>query len=187
MKQQQQRTSHRNAADAFPASHGDLFFSHHTCLPGNDELANLFVRLNQKHFTGSLPVARVQWSNRLRIAGSCRPQTREIRLSSLYHTHYPDELESTLLHEMLHLVYPTHNAEFCRFAEKLGIAVHCREYPGIHPRSRYVYQCPNCRTVFHRRRRGNISCGKCSGGAYDPRFRLVLMKSPPHAVQRRSG
>jgi len=167
------------APDAVPAAQGDLFGPCPERLPSDGELLELFNRLNRRHFAGTLAPARITWSTRMRIAGGCRPDTREIRLSVLYHTHYPEELENTLVHEMLHLVHLTHSTAFRQAAEKLGVSIHCREYPGIHPRSRYVYLCPNCRTVFHRRRRGNISCGKCSGRAYDPRFRLVLMNTPP--------
>ncbi len=145
----------------------------------------LFNRLNEKHFDNKLPPAQVSWSTRLRIAGNCRPDSREIRLSVSYHIHFPEEVEHTLLHEMLHLIYPTHDAAFKRAAEKLGVSINCREYPGVHPRSRFVYICPGCRTVYHRQKRGNISCGKCSGNGYDPRFKLVLQKSPPRTPRVR--
>ncbi len=167
------------------AMQADLFAPDLRRLPGTEELALLFNRLNEKHFDNRLPKARILWSTRLRIAGNCCPNQREIRLSISYHTHYPEEVEHTLLHEMLHLIHPTHNAAFRQAAKKLGVALNCREYPGVHPRSRYVYICPGCRTVYHRQKRADISCGKCSGRAYDPRFKLVLQKSPARKRQVR--
>lgn len=157
----------------------DLFAPDLQRLPGKDELTDLFNRLNTEYFDNRLSAAQVRWSTRLRIAGNCRPDTREIRLSAKYHTHFPMEIEHTLLHEMLHLIYPTHNSAFRREAEKLGVSINCREYPGVHPRSRYVYICPGCQTVYYRQKRADISCGKCSGRSYDPQFKLVLQKSPP--------
>jgi len=161
----------------------DLFEPDLRRLPSTAELALLFNRLNGKYFNNQLPPAQVGWSTRLRIAGNCRPDDREIRLSVSYHLHFPEEIEHTLLHEMLHLLYPTHDTAFRQAAERLGVSMNCRDYPGVHPRSRYVYICPECRTVYHRQKRADISCGKCSGHAYDPRFRLVLQKSP---ARRRS-
>lgn len=155
----------------------DLFAPDPSRLPDREELSRLYNQLNEKHFGGKLPQAAVDWSTRLRIAGNCRPDKRDIRLSVRYHTYYPEEITNTLLHEMLHLVYPKHNISFCRAAEKLGVTIHCREYPGLHPRSRLTYICPQCRTVYYRQKRADISCGKCSGQAYDPRYKLVLKKS----------
>jgi len=157
---------------------GDLFAPDPSRLVDGKELTRLYEQINEKHFAGKLPSARVEWSSRLRIAGNCRPDEREIRLSISYHTHYPEEIINTLIHEMLHLVYPIHNASFRRAAQRIGISLHCRDYPGMHPRSRYVYLCPNCRTVYRRQKRADISCGKCSGQAYDSRYKLVLKKSP---------
>jgi len=156
----------------------DLFASDPTRLVEDRELRRLYDKLNQQYFGGKLPPAQIEWSTRMRIAGSCRPDKPEIRLSVSYHTYYPEEIESTLLHEMLHILFPKHDRNFRRAAENLGVSIHCREYPGIHSRSKYVYMCPHCRTVYYRQRRArNISCGACSGGKYDERYKLVLKKS----------
>ena len=74
--------------------------------------------MNDKCFGGKLPPAKVEWSTRLRIAGNCRPDTREIRLSVRYHTHYPEELEYTLVHEMLHVLERRHNDRFVELMDR---------------------------------------------------------------------
>ena len=179
MKRKPQRATGWPPASPALAEQGDLFAPDPVRLPDIEDLGRMYNSLNDKHFEGKLPSARIKWSKRLRIAGNCRPDTGDIRMSVHYHTHFPEEIEYTLIHEMLHLIHPKHNAAFRRAAEKLGVSVHCREYPGLHPRSRYTYICPNCRGVYHRQKRADISCGKCSGRRYDPRYRLVLQKSSP--------
>ncbi len=177
MNKPQRVSSHRPSAAGAVPTQFDLFAPNTSRLPDDSDLIRLFNVLNVRHFNGVLPPARVEWSSRLRIAGNCYPKERIIRLSVRYHTHYPEEIEKTLLHEMLHLVYPGHDRHFKVAAAKLGISIHCREYPDMHPRLRYTYVCPGCRTVYHRQKRANVSCGKCSGGRYDPRYKLVLKKS----------
>ncbi len=177
MKNQQQPAAWQSDTASSVSVQADLFAPDPSRLPDSEELRHLYNRFNKKYFVGKLPVADIDWSTRLRIAGNCRPDKREIRLSVRYHTYYPEEITNTLLHEMLHLVYPKHNLSFRRAAEKLGVTIHCREYPGMHPRSRLTYICPQCRAVYHRQKRADISCGKCSGRAYDPRYKLVLKKS----------
>ncbi len=172
------RTRRHLANPEFLKRQGDLFAPDPARLPSEGELLAMFHRFNQEYFAGTLPVATIRWSTRMRIAGCCYPTEREIRLSRHYHTHYPEEVRATLLHEMLHLIYPSHNTRFKAAAERLGISVYCKDYPGAHPRSKYTYVCPGCGEVYHRQKRANMSCGKCSGKTYDPRYKLVLTRAP---------
>jgi predicted SprT family Zn-dependent metalloprotease len=181
------RVSRKSGTEALTAVQGDLFAPDPGRLPEDKDLARMYADFNQRYFGGALGPAQVMWSQRMRIAGNCRPETREIRLSIQYHTFYPDELESTLLHEMLHLLYPTHDASFRHAAEKLGVSLHCREYPGIQSPSRHVYVCPGCNSVFYRRKRANLACASCSGGTYDERFKLLLKSSPSRFRQGSGG
>lgn len=43
---------------------------------------------------------------------------------------------------------------------------------------RYVYQCPGCGGVVHRRRKGTWSCGRCSP-VFDERFVLQIVPDSP--------
>ena len=178
MNKKQLSMPRRNGGRFSGLGQGDLFAPDPSRLVDGKELTRLYEQFNEEHFGGELPSACVEWSSQLHIAGQCRPNQREIRLSVRYHTHYPEEIANTLIHEMLHLIYPTHDVSFRRAAQRIGISLHCRDYPGMHPRSRHVYLCPNCRTVYRRQKRADISCGKCSGRAYDSRYKLVLKKLP---------
>lgn len=160
----------------------DLFAFPTKPLPDERDLAVLFHNLNLHYFGGALPAALIRWSGRMRIAGTCDPRRRVITLSRAYHSHFPDDIEDTLKHEMIHLRNPNHDTAFRKEAERIGTSVHCREYPGLHPRARYVYQCPNCRTVFHRARRERLYCGRCARSRLDPRFLLVLQSDAKHRV-----
>lgn len=165
----------------------DIFSSLGAALPGETELALLFARLNAEHFAQSLPEASVRWSSRMRIAGTCDTRRRVITLSRPYHAHFPEDLEDTLKHEMIHLRHPHHDADFRREAERVGTTIHCREYPGLHPRARYVYTCPCCGAKYHRaRKERQLYCGRCARRRLDPRFLLVLLTDTGHrqAIQR---
>ncbi len=166
---------------------GDLFAPDPSRLPSEAELLSMFHQHNRDYFADTLPTAKIRWSTRMRIAGCCYPEQREIRLSRHYHAHYPEDLPATLLHEMLHLVYPSHNAAFKAAAARLGISIYCKDYPGVHPRSKYTYICPNCGEVYRRQKRADMSCGKCSGSGYDPRFKLVLRQGPKTRKLARRG
>lgn len=152
----------------------DLFSILTSRLPDEEELAGRFARFNQRFFEGELPTAVIRWSSRMRIAGMCDTRKRIISLSRAYHTHYPGDIDDTLKHEMIHLRYPSHNESFRREAKRVGATIHCKEYPGLHPRARFVYICPHCRTVFHRSKRERLYCGLCARHRLDPRFILVL-------------
>jgi len=143
-------------------------------LPDECELARRFVQFNLRYFNGRLPAAIVRWSARMRIAGTCDRQGKVITLSRPYHLHFPDDVDDTLKHEMLHLRLPHHDDAFRREAERIGATVHCKDYPGLHPRARYIYVCPSCETVFHRSRKERLYCGRCSRSRLDSRFILVL-------------
>jgi len=164
----------------------DLFAAVGIELPNEAELARRFRAFNEEHFDGTLPRARVRWSNRMRIAGICDHQRRIIRLSRSYHEHFPEDIDDTLKHEMIHLVRHSHDAAFKREAARVGASVHCREYPGLHPRARIVYICPACGSIYHRTRQERLFCGTCSRNRFDTRFQLIL-RPPPTRIAARSA
>lgn len=51
--------------------------------------------------------------------GSCNPATRSIRLNTELAKKPPECLEYILVHEMAHLIEPTHNARFTALMEML--------------------------------------------------------------------
>lgn len=165
----------------------DLFATFGIELPNEAELARRFRAFNEEFFDGTLPRARVRWSTRMRIAGTCDHQRRIIRLSRPYHEHFPADIDDTLKHEMIHLIHHSHDAAFRREATRLGASIHCREYPGLHPRARFVYICPACGTVYHRTRLERLFCGTCSRNRFDPRFQLILRPPPSKIAARRTS
>lgn len=154
----------------------DLFSLQFSHLPAERELARRFDAFNRRYFNGTLPPTTVRWSSRMRIAGTCDSQHRLIALSVMYHVHFPEDIDDTLKHEMIHLKYHSHGTIFRREAERVGATLHCKEYPGLHPHARFVYICPNCRTLFHRTKRERLYCGQCARDRLDPRFMLVLRR-----------
>lgn len=140
------------------------------------------------------PEHRVQFSRR--ITGSWALiyyQRHLVRLSpylfllephELRHGSHWRELDATLRHEAAHAVHfartgrTGHDAGFHALLAKLGVEANggCDLGPE-NMAFRYVYACPGCGLLHHRRlpMRGNWSCGTCAPGRYAPEFRMTLM------------
>ncbi|MGA8533428.1 MAG: SprT family zinc-dependent metalloprotease, partial [Candidatus Tumulicola sp.] len=76
-----------------------------TTLPSESELQLRFARLNYEFFNGEVPDCRIRYNERFsnstgRIDYSVRPMT--IELSPKHFRRYPEALEETLVHEMVH-------------------------------------------------------------------------------------
>lgn len=168
MRIQQLTTSHMSQLD--------LLSSANVTLPDEDELLRRFHHFNADFFKGKLPDAKIRWSTRMRIAGTCHRHRALITLSRPYHEQFPGDVDDTLKHEMIHLRYAGHGPAFRREAARVGASVHCREYEGIHPRARLVYACPTCWREFRRSKPGDLYCGRCSRGRPSPMSRLVLIR-----------
>lgn len=130
------------------------------------DLTPLYAKLRATYFRapggGShLPppdAVRVEWSNRLTAsAGICYPRVRVIRLSTHYHKKYPDEIESTLLHEMIHLIVPGHGPEFYRWLERIraagGRVERYSKERALPKPARWRYTCVRCGQAALRIRR----------------------------------
>jgi predicted SprT family Zn-dependent metalloprotease len=111
------------------------------------------------------------------VAGGYFPDKNEIRISVKYHTFFPDEVYDTLKHEMIHIVHFKHDAAFKRMARRIGASIRANEHPALRRRPRYIYICPGCFAEYPRQKRLRMaSCGKCSKGKFDPRYKLILKK-----------
>ncbi len=144
------------------------------CLPDEAELKRRFAQFNAEFFQSKLPDATIRWSTRMRIAGTCQRHRALITLSRTYHERFPEDLDDTLKHEMIHLRYMGHGPAFRREAQRVGASIHCRDYDGIHPRAKFIYACPTCWREFRRTKPAELFCGRCSRGRLLPQFRLVL-------------
>jgi predicted SprT family Zn-dependent metalloprotease len=144
-------------------------------LPENDVLYMMFESINYKYFNSALPQVLIEWSTRMRAAGKYYLGSKIIRLGRRYHEYYPNEVEDTLKHEMLHILYPNHGKVFKREAERIGTSRHAKAYPGGRSPHKYIYVCSSCGQKYHRHKRLRMaSCGKCSNKGFDARYKLKL-------------
>lgn len=148
-------------------------------LPDTDELYQKFELFNWQYFQGNLPRVRIEYSNRMRSAGSYSPNEKLIRIGRKYHELFPEDIDDTLKHEMIHIVHFRHDAAFKREAARVGATLKARSHPSLRREPKYLYQCPGCKLEYPRQKRLRLaSCGKCStGGRFDKRFKLKLTGS----------
>jgi predicted SprT family Zn-dependent metalloprotease len=138
----------------------------------------MFDIYNQQYFDGKLPKVKIRYSKRMLAAGGYFPRKREIRISEKYHTYFPDEVYDTLKHEMIHIIHLKHDKQFKEIARRIGASLRANEHPDLRRPPRYLYVCPHCRTEYPRHKRLRMaSCGKCSKGKFDAKYKLVLKKS----------
>ncbi len=82
-------------------------------LGGDDELMARARALSVAHFDGLAEPATVRWvDNQLRRWGSCTPADRSIRLSSRLRSMPEYVVDYVLVHELVHLLEPTHDERF---------------------------------------------------------------------------
>lgn len=86
-------------------------------------LKELYIEYNKKYFNNKLPgihKVTLEWSNKMtRTAGSCNSKKRHIKIGAYYHNRHPEELDSTLVHEMIHLIEPNHGKGFKRELKRI--------------------------------------------------------------------
>ena len=146
-------------------------------LPAVADLERMFDIYNREYFDGLLPKVKIRYSKRMLVAGGYFPQSKEIRISEKYHAFFPDEVYDTLKHEMIHIIHFHHDAAFRKIARRIGASLRANEHPALRRPPRYIYICPHCYTEYPRHKRLRMaSCGKCSKGKFDVRFKLVLKK-----------
>jgi len=147
-------------------------------LPSLDELYQMFDRINSRLFGNQLPRLKIKYSDRMLTAGSFTPNINEIKIGRRYHKIFPDDIEDTLAHEMIHFIYPDHGRMFKRMAGQYGISIKAKEHPALRGKVKYLYYCPSCGREYPRRKRLRLaSCGICSAGSiFNPEYKLKLRK-----------
>lgn len=138
---------------------------------------------------------RIEWNARLRsAAGRAVYRDRLIVLNRRLRDHGYAEIDRTVRHELAHLLAQSragrhriapHGAEWRAACCDLGIPgearCHTLPFPVNRRRRPYMYSCGCCGTEFPRMRRIRRAiaclacCRKFNGGAFDPRFRLLLV------------
>ena len=142
---------------------------------------------------------QVEWNARLTTcAGRADYRKKRISLNPHLRAHGAEEIDRTFRHELAHLLAQfragrkrilPHGAEWRQACHDLAIGdekrCHTLPFPVRQRSRRYLYRCPNCRADFPRVRRIRraIACLACcraySGGRFDARFRLRLLRSGP--------
>lgn len=146
-------------------------------LPSLAELNRMYDELNWLYWGGKLPATTIKYSKRMLSAGSYTPKLKLIKISERYHKIFPHEVEDTLKHEMIHILHYYHNAAFKAEAKRVGASLKATHHPSLRRAPRYIYRCPGCSREYPRRKRLRMhSCGYCSGGTFNIKFKLQLKK-----------
>jgi len=160
-------------------------------LPGEAELQLIFARLNYQYFNGEAPDCRIRYNERFsnssgRITYTARPFL--IELSPKHFRKYPQALEETLLHEMIHAwCYDRfrdsgHGARFRKKMRECGITSIYHDLGSVTENSasskRYILRCGRCGfEALHRLLPGKpVSCARCNKRRFDPRFPLTIFE-----------
>ena len=110
--------------------------------------------------------------------GNCNVVTKVITLNRHFCENNTFEAVYDLIkHEIAHLRAPNHGPEFVRACAEMGIPYHTDI---LHPdcvteKGKFVYMCPGCGEFFYsfRKWKRSKSCADCSGGYYNPKFKLI--------------
>lgn len=122
----------------------------------------------------------IEWSRRMTsAAGRCYPRRNLIRLSTHYHLKFPDEVNATLLHEMIHLLVPNHGPEFYAWLERIrergGVVNRYSKERATPTQFSWEYSCPRCGAARRTQRRlahgGKFHrCRRCGVGVKERRL-----------------
>lgn len=157
-------------------------------------LVNARFREHLSRLPGPVPPHVVEFSSRITTSWALIYYRRHlVRLSpylfllephELKHGTHWRELDATLRHEAAHASHYARTGEtghghgFHHLLQALG--VHANGACDLGPENaayRYVYACPSCDGIWHRRQAlgGNWSCGTCAPGRYAPEHRMFLL------------
>ena len=138
----------------------------------------------------------VEWNSRLKTAaGRADYGQKLISLNPRLLAHL-QEIDRTLRHELAHILaqfrqkgrrrLSPHGPEWQQACHDLGIGgekrCHTLPFPAKRHAPRFIYRCPNCQRDFPRVRKikRTVACLTCchahSGGEFDSRFRLQLLR-----------
>lgn len=125
---------------------------------------------------------RVRFNPRLtRALGRCIPSQKTIEYQPRYmEQNNWDNVEQTIRHEVAHAVagaYHGHDSYWASIARRLGVD---NPSPYNHEATltkKFKGTCPGCGREIQKDRRNSSSCGKCSGGLYNPAFAFVWTRN----------
>jgi len=157
-------------------------------LPSEADLQLLFAQLNLRFFNGEAPDCRIRYNERFSNSAGRISYGRPllIELSPKHFRSYPDALEATLIHEMVHAWCfarfrdTGHSAAFKRKLRECGLSSIYHDLGNVAPLKesgkRYILRCERC--SFEALRRGRprraSSCPRCNKSRFDERYPLTI-------------
>lgn len=143
-----------------------------------NEAKDLAIKLMTKH-----GIIEQGWSfefdNAKRRFGCCKYRSKRITLSVyLTELNLVDKVKDTILHEIAHALCPRqgHNQVWKRKAIEIGCSGNrCYNSAEVETvKGNYVATCSGCDKSFNRFRKPKYeqSCGQCSGGRFNPAYKL---------------
>lgn len=127
------------------------------------------------------------FNNAKRTFGICNFTRKRIELSKpLTELNDVEKVKDTILHEIAHALTPGHGHDSVWKRKALEIGSNgdrCFSSKVVKtPESKYIADCVGCNRTFkkHRTPKKSQSCGICSGGSYDPRYKLNWILNPKY-------
>jgi predicted SprT family Zn-dependent metalloprotease len=135
------------------------------------DLYPIYEEMKELYFSDKDKVTseiNLKWSARLTSsAGNCRAGSKLIKLSVDYHRKHPEEIENTLIHEMIHLYISGHPKKFhdeiARINKQAGKEVVSR-YSQESANVSHVAYCPKHKVIGTKTRKpksGRYRCRAC--------------------------
>jgi predicted SprT family Zn-dependent metalloprotease len=158
-------------------------------LPAEADLQLLFARLNYEFFNGEAPDCRIRYNERFSNCAGRTTYGREpltIELSPKHFRQYPEALQETLLHEMIHAwCYAKfrdtgHGPRFKRKLRECGLTSIYHDLGNVAPlqgsSKRFILRCERCTFEVLRRVRPRTaaSCPRCNKRRFDDRYPLTI-------------
>jgi predicted SprT family Zn-dependent metalloprotease len=157
-------------------------------IPSEADLQLIFARLNYEHFNGEVPDCRIRYNPRFSNSAGRITYGAQllIELSPKHFRTYPEALEETLLHEMVHAWCfakwrdTGHSARFKKKLRECGLTSIYHDLGNVRPfnesSKRYVLRCEHCGfEVLRRKKPGKpASCPRCDKRRFNPKFPLTI-------------
>ena len=126
-----------------------------------------------------LPVPKVLLTSKFkRVWGKCNANDLVIRMNRFFCENNEFEVVYDLLkHEMAHLRASGHGDAFKGVCADMGILhrTYLQHPDCVTEKGTYTYMCPECGRFYRpfRAYKHSKSCGDCSNGVYNPKFKLI--------------
>ena len=145
-----------------------------------EKAKKLAIELMIKH---NLHYWEFKFDSAKRRFGCCFYEEKLITLSKhLVLLNSEEEVKDTILHEIAHALTPGqhHNKIWRQKAIEIGCSgTRCYSSENtVTVKGNYIVECPSCKHKENKFRKPKyrVSCGKCSGDHYNPKFDLIYTR-----------